>query len=124
LAAGRLIVQTSEGLTGLDARSGEPVWHFASDDRPGARLCGEPGLILVYHLEEEAKPPETAMFALVWIDAETGEPRDRSVLRPPEPSGPWLGPLVVRGDRQWALVADAEDAKSRRVMELKLDKGP
>ena len=124
MAAGRLIVQTSDGLTALETRSGEHVWHFASDGRPGARLCGEPGLILVYHLEEEAKPLEPTIFALVWIDAETGEPRDRSVLKPPEPSGPWLGPLVARGDRQWALVADAEDAKSRRVMELKLDTRP
>jgi len=124
LASGRLIVQTRRGLLAMDPDSGKTLWDYASDHPPEARLCGQPDVILLYHLQENAESRERPQFALTWIDAETGLLRERSVLRAPESSGPWLGPLVAGGHRQWALVAAADDAKSREVIELKLDTQP
>ncbi|NQT14043.1 MAG: PQQ-like beta-propeller repeat protein, partial [Planctomycetes bacterium] len=124
LASGRLIVQTSDGLTAIDAESGEVLWDHALDDRAEAHLCGQTDLILAHHFQENGESPERPQLALVWIDAETGRAREQTVLELPETSAPWLGPLVAHGGRQWALVASADDPKSRQVIELKLDRQP
>ena len=119
-ASGRLVVETTDGLEAVDPVSGETVWHHPFEHRLKAGLCREPGLILAYHLERDNQSGEGPQFVLVWIDAETGQPREQSVLSTPERSDAWLGPLVASGGRQWGFFASPEEPASRDILEFTL----
>ncbi len=124
VASGCLVLQTRSGLVAVDAESGRTAWNNAPEDRPdsrlvGARLSGRPGLILACFLRrEQEESGERLQFALEWIDAQSGQSRQQSILDTPEHAEPWLGPLAALGERQWALFATAEDPAGREILEL------
>lgn len=123
LASGRLVLETADGLEAVDPVSGETVWHHASEPSLKARLCGDPGLILAYHLGRDRESEEGTQVLLEWIDAQTGHIRERSVLNVPERTDAWLGPLVASGGRQWVFFAPPEEPASRDILELTLAGG-
>jgi outer membrane protein assembly factor BamB len=128
LMPGRLVVQTTDGLLALDPDSGRALWHYEREQGPETRmlcvgLCAPPGEVLACYRERESESNERRRFVFVWIDSETGEPGEQTVLNTPAPTekerpDPWLGPLVAREGRQWAFFGPIEDPASRDVLEL------
>ncbi|MCR4411552.1 MAG: PQQ-binding-like beta-propeller repeat protein [Thermoguttaceae bacterium] len=121
LAAGRLVIQTTDGLIGLDARQGSVSWTARTGECLDVRLCGPSGpIVLVAPAKPEAKPGGPLVFT--WIEAEKGRPLGTTeVSLPPVSQGPpqrWLKPLVIAGGRQWAFVGTGQSAAQRDVFEL------
>ncbi len=121
LAAGRLVVQTSDGLIGLDARQGRVLWTARTGECLDVRLCGPTGpIVLVAPAKAQGKPAGPLVFT--WIEVEKGQRLGTTEVS--LPSGAqgapqrWLKPLVIAGGRQWAFVGAGQNAAQRDVFEL------
>ncbi len=125
LAAGRLIVQTAEGLSALDPDSGEPIWHCGAREEAGSRLlhvrlAHSSNTILACYGEqgEDEEAAERPRIVFRWIDAAGGQALDEATVDLPEHVAPWLGPLVTHGRRHWVFPPSTEDRATRQIMEL------
>lgn len=121
-AAGRLIVQTTDGLAALDALDGNVHWTRRTDDCLDVRLCGPAGPIVLVSPAPKKNGKPAGSLVLTWIDAEKGDGLGSSELSMPAtaPGRPerWLKPLVIAGTRQWGLVGTLQAPAQREVFEL------
>jgi outer membrane protein assembly factor BamB len=120
----RLIVETTDGLAGLDPLSGKVLWHHDARDRLEGQLCGPPGGLLYVQTRPDADTTrKEPRITLVWVDPATGRAVQRSVLESPRPAKPLVGPLVTDGNRLWGLFGAADDTARREILEIVVGKG-
>jgi len=119
---GRVIVETTYGLTALDPATGETLWNHPVELRLAALACGPPGGIVYARLDSPAQPTDQRerRASLVWLNPATGRPLYRLPLRLAkiEDADPLLGPLVVGTQRHWVLAAPADQPTRRQLYEL------
>lgn len=116
LAHGRLIVETSDGLLALDADLGKIHWHHAADGLQHARIAGPEQTVFYVQLTRvEGAGPQ---LTLVWVDADSGQLRQKAPWDVPADAEPLCGPLVGCGGRQWGLFGSAGNPTRRAVFEL------
>ena len=116
-AKGRLIVETAEGLVGLDPQTGSVVWWQEVRDRLDTVLCGPQGPVLTAHLGPK-KDGGPAPIWLTWMDPESGRRLGRSALKPPSSGEGWLKPLIAAEGRLWAFWASLQEPAKREILEL------
>jgi outer membrane protein assembly factor BamB len=119
LARGRMVAETSDGIAGLEADSGKMLWFQMVDDLQHARLSSPDATVLCIQrakLQQDAKP----QLVPVWLDVETGRPRERgSALELPAENAPLLWPLVGERGRQWGFFASGDPPTTKRgILEL------
>lgn len=114
----RLIVQTTGGLLALDAGSGETLWHYDPDARFEAAVCEDSGLILTYRVEPSAESDGPSQLVICWISADTGQQSKSHLASVSGQPGPWFGPMVLHGGRQWTFLPVPENPASRQIAEL------
>jgi outer membrane protein assembly factor BamB len=117
LAAQRLIVQTDRGLLSLAAATGDSQWLHPVDDFLDAYLCDDATVLYARRLPAEDAPGKFRP-QLVWLDAATGQPLAQTLLRGIEHEKPFLGPLVMSGDRLWAFFGRGDQDPTRDLIEL------
>lgn len=115
LARGRLILQTSDGLTGLETASGKTVWFHAAEQVRWAHPCVPDATILA---TRATKAEGKDALAAIWLDAETGSLRQESVWTIPVEGVPFWGPVVGHRGRQWGLLGPAGNRLERTIVEL------
>lgn len=117
-AAGKLVVQTDDGLLGLDAGSGKVLWTHDAPHCLETRLCGPPDAVLYVQAgpKKEAKDPPQFVFS--WVAVSTGRLLGRSAVPAPRPGELWLGPIVSGAGRNWALLATVQEPAKREILEL------
>jgi len=117
---GRLILETTAGLTALRALSGRTIWRHDAEDRLAASACGRPGGIVYAKLEPRENAPANngRRPVLVWVDPKTGRTARESVVDFSGKENALLGPLITDGRRQWVFAASADNPSQRKILEL------
>lgn len=116
----RLIVETTDGLLALGADTGKVVWRHDAEDRLDTRVCGGPDAVCYVRLEptDRSNPNRPRRPVLVWIDPQTGRTAAESTLEVSIKDNLRLGPLIVHGERQWALIGQGDRPGDREIREL------
>jgi outer membrane protein assembly factor BamB len=117
LADQRLIVQTDRGLLTLAAATGDSQWLHPVEDFLDACLCDD-AMVLYARRQPAEDAPGKFRPQLVWLDAATGQPLAQTLLRGIEHEKPFLGPLVMSGDRLWAFFGRGDQDPTRDLIEL------
>lgn len=117
VASQRLVVQTDRGLQALAFDSGELGWLHVVEDPLDACLCdGATVLVSCRRGVEDAAGKFRPQ--LMWIDMATGQNIGQTLLRGLEHEKPFLGPLVVAGNRLWAFFGRGDEDPTRDLLEL------
>ncbi len=114
----RLVVGTADGVLALDAQSGKILWRCEMPDRLEPILCGPPGGILCMRLETANDAKAARRPVLVWLAPETGQVVRECTLEPPSEGAALIGPILVQGDRQWAIFTVPDKPEVRDIVEL------
>jgi hypothetical protein len=112
----RLIVETARGWQAYAAPTGKLLWQHDAEQILDANVCPASGDLLV--AEREPQPNDAWRPVLVWLNFETGRETARLALEPLTDKQPMLGPLVVAGERLWALFGRGLREPRREVFEL------
>ena len=117
LAAQRLVVQTDRGILALDVETGASQWLHPAENCLDGFLCD--GAAVLYSCRAAVDDaPGKFRPQLVWLDAATGRATAQTQLRGLEHEQPFLGPLVVSGDRLWAFYGRGDQEPTRDLIEL------
>jgi len=117
VAGPQLIVHTDLGLTSLAAATGEPHWEHSADGFLDAYLSDDATVMYACRRPAEEAPGKFRPH-LVWLDAATGQNVAQTQLRGIEHENPFLGPLVMSGDRLWAFFGKGDQDPTRDLIEL------
>ena len=113
----RLIAGTTDGLLALDTQTGKVLWRCDIPERLDPILCGQPGGILCVRRETtgEAKARRPV---LVWVAPDSGKVVAECAIELPSEGASLCGPIIARGDRQWAIFTVPERPDVREIVEL------
>ncbi len=118
-------IETADGFVGLNAATGDVLWHRDVEHVLEARLCGaaDGAAGELIYARRDAIFGGQSRPSLVWLDLRSG--RDVAVLPLPELAGreAVLGPLVVQGNRTWLFSGEHTQDTKRRIWEL-VPRGP
>jgi len=116
----KLVIETDFGIRGLDARTGQDLWHHHDTEILDVDAQGGPGGLLYVRRQPLGGKQQCPM--LVWLDVATGRATGRCPLVGLAAEQPLLGPLVAHGSRLWcfAAVRDEKGAlqPQRDILEL------
>lgn len=115
ISRGRLIAMATDGLVGLEAASGKPLWFHAAEGVQQTQLCGPDATILFV---QSTKVEGKDSLVSVWLDTETGELRETSTWSLPAESTSFCGPMTGDDGRQWGFFSSASNPPRRAVLEL------
>ena len=101
----------------LAAATGEPQWLHPVENFLDAYLCDDATVLYARRRPAEDAPGKFRP-QLVWLDAATGQPVAQTLLRGIEHENPFLGPLVMAGDRLWAFFGRGDQDPTRDLIEL------
>jgi outer membrane protein assembly factor BamB len=113
-----LIVQTDDGLTALDLKTGSVKWTHAAADMLEGHLCGGDGGIMYSRREPDDNNANRFRPRLVWLDSQTGRATGSSPLTTLDDEDPRLGPLVPHKDRLWTFFGRGQNDANRDLLEL------
>jgi len=117
IAGSQLILHTDRGLLALATVTGDTAWDHPADGFLDAWL-GDDTTVMVACRRPVEDAPGKFRPQLVWLDAATGQRVAQTVLRGLEDDKPFLGPLVMAGDRLWAFFGRGDQDPTRDLIEL------
>jgi hypothetical protein len=117
LAGEGLVVEARDEIACLDPGSGAVLWRRSFPGLSEVAALGGPGGILAAAVEPDPMAPAGRRPVLVWLDPESGAERGRSPVEGLE-DRPRIGPIVVAGERIFAMTGRGEDDQGREVHEL------
>lgn len=111
-----LVVQRRDGLTALDAVSGEPAWRAELPGLlDGCLVSPTSGILATVHEAVPGKP--TRVPALVWLDGVSGAVRHRAALAALESPLPRVGPMFAAGGKNWLFAGAGPTDATRTICE-------
>ena len=115
---GVLLAETDRGLVGLDAETGELIWHHDESEMLNARAWDSSGR-LMYAMREKSDTAATPWrVALVWLDVKTGREVARTSIAELQDAEPMFGPFISGNKRLWAFFGRAAGGRTRDLVEL------
>jgi outer membrane protein assembly factor BamB len=115
-AAGRVIVESNEGLTALDAQTGQSAWRRQIDDRLDAALCDDTHILLAS--SQPRRDSDHRRVALVWLNPADGAQQGEAEIPQLEHRFPYLAALVADDNRLLAFFGGGEDEPRRELVEF------
>jgi len=117
LAGDLLVVQTGEGVCGIDAMAGATRWQLAIDNLFSFHLVDDSSLLLASR-ERSTTNSDRWLPRLNWVDLADGKLVATTVLTDLADSDPRLGPLVPYGNRLFTFFGRGQQDATRDVVEL------
>jgi hypothetical protein len=113
---GRLIAESTDGVTALDVTTGKPAWFHATRSPLETRGCaGGEAVLYLQRMEVEGLNPR---YLITWLDPDSGQVLEKAALDTPDDPQPLCGPVITGQDRLLALFASAGNPKKRLILEL------
>jgi outer membrane protein assembly factor BamB len=117
LAGDLVVVQTAEGVCGIDTRAGTTRWQVAVDNLFSFHLVDDSSLLLASR-ERSATNSDRWLPRLTWVNLADGKMAATTVLSDLADSDPRLGPLLWYQNRLFAFFGRGQQDATRDLVEL------
>jgi outer membrane protein assembly factor BamB len=122
LAGGRLVVQTTSGVVGVDAGTGKTVWQRELLRGDAVVGCAADRVLLTrrgWDPKREREEQSLRRVTLTWLDAASGKETGRARLEGAEWRHAQVGPIFSHTDakRAWVFVGKESQASKRDLCE-------
>jgi outer membrane protein assembly factor BamB len=117
LSGDLLVMQTAEGVGGIDSTVGTTRWQLAIDNLFSFHLVDDSNLLLASR-ERSATNSDRWLPRLTWVNLADGKPVASTMLSDMADSDPRLGPLVPYQNRLFTFFGRGQQDATRDLAEL------
>lgn len=112
-----LVLQTAQGLIGLDNQSGEQRWSCPLDGTLEGIACANDRILVSQAKATDAQRPRYGI-RLNWLEGATGRVVATTTLGGLEDEDPKFGPLFAASGKIWAFFGRGHEDPNRDLMQL------